>query len=255
MTEPSNPGGLGAACSEFWASLGGQNRAGIPEVLPLQAAASDTAALAARDVEDLTCPCDDKWLVVTITRHTKHIFGGRWDCTVGTLEMELWDTEEAGSGKLVFTCATSERGGPATPDFVGESNGPGYQYQNQYIIVGRDTYGLSPHSTTNYKTYGYQTAFPAKPRPGIAIYGTGSGAMDRRGGVLIHAGTSHTWSVGCIVIHRDGAVDGNRYRFDGTVSYNTLLEFFEKIHDFKQVNTLPIGRRIDRVKLRIRESF
>lgn len=208
-----------------------------------------------QDVDDLDADCKDKWLVITITRHTRHEFGGRWDCTVGSLEMELWETEDAGTGKLVFQCDTSERGGPASTAFDSRANRPGYAHHNAYMIVARDNYGLSPHSTGNYRTYNYSQAYLQKPRPGIAIHGTGSGAMDRRDGVLFHAGTHHRWSVGCIVLHRNGRVSGNRFEFAQGPSVNALLEFLEKIHQFAGQSRLPIAARIPRVKLRIREAF
>lgn len=260
---PKTTTSLAEGCRNFWSGLMRQaDAAPLPQPsggtagAEGGAAAADTQATAPdRDVSALECPCDDKWLVITITRHTKHNFGGRWDCTVGDLKMELWDTENAGSGTLVFECLTSERGGPGEAAFNYSSNGPNYAYYNQYMIVARDSYGLSPHSTVNYKTYGYSTAYLNKPRPGIAIYGTGSGSMDRRTGVLIHPGTSHTWSVGCIVLHRDGSVSRGAYRFDQSVSVNAVLEFLEKIHTFAGKSKLPIGARIPRVKLRIRENF
>lgn len=233
-----------------------QSRPAADPVTEQSAAAADEQVTAPnREAGELECPCDDKWLVITITRHTKHNFGGRWDCTVGDLKMELWETEDAGSGQLVFECDTSERGGPAVAAFDYDSNGEGYTYHNQYMIVARESYGLSPHSTTNYKTYGYNTAYLAKPRPGIAIYGTGPGSMDRRSGVLMHPGTQHTWSVGCIVLHRDGAVSGGAFQFNKDVSVNAMLEMLEKIHTFAGKSKLSNGVRIDRVRLRILEEF
>ena len=253
----NNTSSLVGGCQQFWSALSG-HAAGLGQtaVSSLAAATADQGVSAGdREVSDLECPCEDKWLVVTITRHTKHNFGGRWDCTVGDLKMELWDSENAGSGKLVFECQTSERGGPGEPAFRYSSNGTGYAYRNQYMIVARETYGLSPHSTSNYRTYDYKTSYLDKPRPGIAVFGTGSGAMDLRDGVLIHAGTSHTWSVGCIVVHRDGQVSNGAYRFDKDVSVNALLELLEKIHTFAGKSKLPLSARIARVRLRILENF
>lgn len=248
---------LADGCRNLWSGLSQQAAA-----TPLAEAADRSAAVAEKQVTapdreagELECPCENKWLVITITRHTKHNFNNRWDCTVGDLKMELWETEDAGSGSLVFECQTSERGGPGVAAFSSSSNGPNYAYYNQYMIVARETYGLAPHNTGNYKTYNYSTSYLTKPRPGIAVYGTGSGAMDKRTGVLIHAGTSHTWSVGCIVVHRDGAVSNGAYRFDKDVSANALLDMFEKIHSFTGQSKMPVGARIARVRLRILENF
>lgn len=211
-----------------------------------------------QEVEEVCQDCENKWLIIKIERNTKHEFGGRWDCTVGDLKMEIWDEEDSGSGSLVFECKTSERGGPANADFSYSENkaqGANYAYYNQYMIMPSENYGISAHSTTNYKTYRYNTAYLSKPRPGIAIYGSGSGAMNRRTGVLIHAGTNHRWSVGCVVLHADGAVRDGRYRFDQTSSVNTLLTFLRKIHEFTGQSTHPIGAKMRHVKLIITESF
>jgi len=210
-----------------------------------------------QEVEEVCQDCENKWLIIKIERNTKHEFGGRWDCTVGDLKMEIWDEEDSGSGSLVFECKTSERGGPAEPDFYGEANGSGYRYFNQYLIMPSDNYGISAHRSgrEKYYTYRYNTNYLDRPRPGIAIYGTGSGAMNRRSGVLIHAGTSHTWSVGCIVLHTDGEVRDGAYRFDKTSSVNTLLTFLRKIHEFTGESTHPIGVKMRHVKLIITESF
>lgn len=255
-------GSLALGCQRLWADLARQAVAAPVTQSEALAPADQSAASVDREVRasdrgisELECPCGDKWLVITITRHTKHNFGGRWDCTVGDLKMELWDSEHAGSGTLVFECQTSERGGPGEPAFRYTSNRPNYRYHNQYLIVARETYGLSPHDTTNYRTYDYSTAYLNKPRPGIAIYGSGSGVMDNRDGVLLHAGTSHTWSEGCIVLHRDGEVSGGAYRFNKDVSVNALLEMLEKIHNFAGSSKLPLSARVPRVRLRILESF
>ncbi|WP_395344321.1 hypothetical protein PN836_006005 [Ningiella sp. W23] len=219
-------------------------------------AAADNAET--QEVEEVCQPCDDKWLVVTIERNIKHNFGGRWDCTVGDLKMEIWDSEDSGSGTPIFRCKTSERGGPANADFhyrTNERQGSNYQYYNQFLIMPSDDYGLSAHRTTNYKTYGYNTTYLQKPRPGIAIYGSSSGAMDRRTGVLIHAGSHHRWSVGCIVLHSSGEVRDGRYRFDQTSSVNTLLTFLEKLHEFTGESRHSLGVKIDRVKLIVQENF
>lgn len=206
------------------------------------------------EVEEMCAPCADKWLAITITRHTQHKFGGRWDCTIGDLKMEIWDEEDSGSGKLVFECKTSERGGPAHADFVGA--GKKAAELAPFMIMARDNYGLAPHASGSYRTYGYNKSYLNKPRPGIAIYGNkGSGAMDERTGVLIHAGTSHRWSVGCIVLHKNGAISDGQYRFDKMTSVNTLLSFFEKIHEFSGKNKLPFYQKIDRLRLIIKESF
>lgn len=257
-TPPFNPGGGSVPTSPTSAPARTPSRPPPSEPPAQQPSAGQVdkqVPASQQEVGDLDADCKNKWLVITITRHTKHNFGGRWDCTVGTLKMELWDTENAGSGKLVFQCDTSERGGPASTAFSSSANRPGYAHYNAFMIVARDTYGLAPHSTKKYKTYGYSKAYLAKARPGIAIYGTGSGAMDRRDGVLIHAGTNHRWSVGCIVLHRNGSVSGGRFAFAQGPSVNALLEFLEKIHQFAGKSSLPLQARIPRVKLRIRESF
>ncbi len=223
-----------------------------------QEAASAAEDAETQNVEEVCQSCEDKWLVVTIERNTKHNFDGRWDCTVGDLKMEIWNSENSGTGPVVFRCKTSERGGPANANFRYSSNsaqGANYEYFNQYMIMPSEDYGLSAHSTNNYKTYGYNTNYLTKPRPGIAIYGSGSGAMDRRTGVLIHPGTHHRWSVGCVVLHASGEVRDGRYRFDKTSSVNTLLTFLEKIHDFTGESRHSIGVKIERVKLIINENF
>lgn len=222
---------------------------------PAQPAQQAAQFAEVQEVEEVCQPCEDKWLVITIERNTKHQFGGRWDCTLGDLKMEIWEEEHSGSGALVFECKTSERGGPANADFFYNSNGPGYSLHNQYMIMPSEDYGLSAPSTSNYKTYRYRTDFPTKPRPGIAIYGSGPGAMDRRTGVLIHAGSHHRWSVGCIVLHLDGAVANGRYEFNATTSYNTLLTFLRKIHEFTGVSSHGTGVRIANVRLIVRENF
>ena len=123
-----------------------------------------------------------------------------------------------------------------------------------------DDYGLAPHRTGNYRTYGYDQNYLTKPRPGIAIYGNkGSGAMDNRTGVLIHAGTHSRWSVGCIVLHNGGTNGTSRglgvYRFPMMESVNTLLRFFEIIHRFAGTEALPLFAKIPRLKMMIKEEF
>lgn len=242
-------------CAAFWANL----TTALTSPGSLAKSTADAAAQAAnqasiREVEEMSCPCEDKWLVITITRHTKHEFGKRWDCTVGDLIMEVWDKEDSGSGPLVFKCKTSERGGPAHADFHYKNNNTG-----RYIIVARDSYGVAPWSGGKYKTYSYSTGARSSgavtPRPGISVYGSSAGAMDKRSAVLIHMGSSHRWSVGCIVLHKSGSVSGDRYRFDLAESYDTVVEFLQKIHEFKGTAKLTIRAKIGRVKLIIKENF
>lgn len=245
-------------CAVFWTNLAGA----LSSAASAASAASRTTADASqsagnaspRAVEEMSCPCDDKWLVITITRHTKHEFGNRWDCTVGDLEMEIWDEEDSGSGPLVFKCLTSERGGPAHADFHYNNNNTG-----RYMIVARDSYGVAPWSGGKYKTYNYstgaRTSGTTKPRPGISVYGSSAGAMDLRSAVLIHMGSSHKWSVGCIVLHKSGSVSNGKYRFNLAESYDTVEEFLGKIHEFKATDKLTIGAKIPRVRLIIKETF
>ena len=181
------------------------------------------------DLKDIVGRCEDKWLVITITRHTKKTFSGKWDCTLGDLKMEIWDDEDSGVGKELFTCKTSERGGPAHDDFHYKDNNT-----ERYMIIARETYGLAAWAGERYKTYGHcsrqslVTNWKTIPRPGISVYGNRAGAMDLRTAIVMHCGSSHGWSKGCVVLYRGNETESaGRVRFDLGQSYDTVVQYLQ----------------------------
>ncbi len=213
-------------------------------------AATDQTA----DPSKLSQDCTNKWLVITIDRTKKEEFGGVWECTLGQLRMELWDSKDAGSGDLIMECYTVERGA-ARNQRVAET---------KTMIVAGDDYGINIHNGDAMKTYQYKVQDKKtniKPRPALAVYGTGFGAVGARSGICIHHGSSHTWSVGCILLTpTTGERSGARWTFPLAPSCDTQMEFRKNVLTFAKLSTArtPVGsppKKLDRVRLIIRECF
>ncbi|MDO5641616.1 MAG: hypothetical protein Q4G26_04405 [Paracoccus sp. (in: a-proteobacteria)] len=218
----------------------------------VQASGSET--LQAGDPSRLSTDCTNKWLVITVDRHTKVEFGRVWDCTLGHLRMELWDSRDAGSGDLIMSCHTVERGAARNQRTSNSAT---------MILAGED-YGINIHAGQVMKTYNFVAqngSEDRKPRPALAVYGTGLGAVGARTGICIHHGSSHRWSVGCILLTpTPGSASGDRWRFALAPSHDTQMEFRRHVLTFAGLSTARSpaasgARRLDRVRLIIRESF
>lgn len=242
------------------------------------------------DVEEACQSCLGKWLIVTITRHTKVKFdnwisykgddgkivldkNGKpkkinkplWDCTLGDLKMELCDSQDSESGEIIFSCHTVERGARnGIEDQKKTKNGSAAAP----MVYAPDVHGINIHvgSGTKIRTYKYvkqNDATNQKPRAGLGVYGDGiSNVSGGRLGICIHHGTTHRWSIGCILLTSDpGKKDGARWCFGGKQSYQTVLNFREKVLDFSQLTTArvpkstPGVKRLEQVKLKIVETF
>lgn len=279
-------------CEEFWTNLFKMPNRPVPGVTTGGAATAATSgatagatqpADAAADedgniegVEEVCQSCENKWLIITVTRHTKVTFtrtGTRkdrngvsreyeyeyWDCTLGDMKMEVCDTQDAESGDLIFSCHTVERGaeGGARKQRTAES---------KRMIHADDVHGVNIHNRTRIKTYKYvrqNAAYNLRPRAGLGVYGNGFSVVSgTRTGVAIHHGSTNTWSVGCILLTNEvGAKSGGRWRFGIAQSYQTLLMFRQKLLMFcamttaRQPATVPPDQRLQRVKLKIVETF
>lgn len=208
----------------------------------------------AADPGKLSTDCTDKWLVITIDRTQKQEFGGVWECTLGQLRMELWDKRDSGSGDLIMECYTVERGADRNQRVA----------QTATMILAGDDYGINIHAGEVMSTYNYRVQDKVnniKPRPALAVYGTGFGAVGARSGICIHHGSSHRWSTGCILLTpTTGERSGGRWVFPLAPSCDTQMEFRKNVLTFAKMPTSRVysqggARKLDRVRLIIRECF
>lgn len=227
--------------------------AATPSQTPAPAPASAEPGQSA-DPGKLSQDCTNKWLAIIVDRTKKEEFGGVWDCTLGKLRMELWDSRDAGSGDLIMECYTIERGAAKNQRTSGSAT---------MILAGED-YGINIHAGSKMKTYNYKVQDKRTnitPRPALAVYGTGFGAVGARTGICIHHGSNHRWSVGCILLSpTPGARSGNRWAFPMAPSCDTQMEFRRHVLTFAGLSTArsPAGsgvKKLDRVRLIVRECF
>lgn len=216
--------------------------------------AAQSASGQTADPSKLSQDCTNKWLVITIDRTKKEEFGGVWECTLGQMHMELWDSKDAGSGDLIMECYTVERGAARDQRVKDTAT----------MILANEDYGINIHDGTQMRTYGYKVqdgVHNIKPRPALAVYGTGFGKVGARDGICIHHGSSHGWSLGCILLTpTPGERSGGRWRFPLAPSCDTQVEFRKNVLTFAKLSTArtPAGspqKRLERVRLRIRECF
>lgn len=179
------------------------------------------------------------------------------------------ETREAGQGDVVMRYKTVERGGPTDRNFVGathRNSGPAYSlFGKMAIRVREGYYGFSRHEGTLYRTYNHNTLDNiGQPMPGIKIWGSGPGSMDRRGAVLMHWASQHYPIIGCVGVYkgneRENTLDEARatearrsgwqigqmvdYRYIGVdhrESFATMLEIFALLEQFLG-SRIPSGR-------------
>lgn len=233
-----------------------------PEATPTEAATDAADAADDAEIEDVCSRCADKYLLITVERHTKKNYGGVWDRTLGDLTMEIIDMprDPKGSGQTVFTCKTVERGAPN--GIRGMRTG-----ESRHMVAAEDVTGVNMHQRSRIRTYGYVTqngSYNLRPRAGLGVFGNGNSVVSgTRTGVAWHHGSHHRWSVGCILLTQEAATKGsdNKWRFGIAQSYATTLEFREKCLTFVELPTarnpspVPPERKLERVIVRIEESY
>ena len=237
-------------------------------------------------VTEICGVCDDKWFVMTVTRKIKSyrangesfyaprssyagprceekVISGKtkyWNATIGTAKLEIWNSENAGSGELVETYRTLERGGPADAAFHYDTASAAGKVTSMndmmfpFMIRGGEYY-LSFHQGGKYKS-SPGTTMANGNRPGIGISQSGHAAMDRRTGVLFHLGSRLRWIVGCCLLIKEGdSISGVDMTFNFANSFEVTNRFISMARDFANSDGGTHGERVPRSKVIFRSDY